>query len=257
MSSFAKRVALITGAGNGIGRELCRQLAAEGALIAALDRDQQGLAKLATELAGKPFASAVADVTDRPALLQAAAGFEEKLGAVDLLFASAGLGRETSAVDFSAEAIEELIRVNLIGVVNSVAAVLPGMQKRRSGHLVVISSMASYRGLPLMAGYCASKAGVNALFDSLRVELAPLGIDTTIICPAWIRTNMTANIQAKLPGLLEVDDAVRRILEAVRRRRPFFGFPRRAHFDIRLLGWLPRRLADWLIVRQFRKLKGK
>ncbi len=76
-----------------------------------------------------------------------------------------------------------MIRVNLVGVANSIAAVTAGMLERRRGQIVAISSLASFRGFPHMAGYCASKAGVNALLDSLRVELKPLGIDVTTICP--------------------------------------------------------------------------
>ena len=75
------------------------------------------------------------------------------------------------ALDFSQDVFAETVRVNLIGVSNSIAAVLPGMRKHRRGHLAALSSLASYRGMPRMAADCASKAGVNALMDALRVEL--------------------------------------------------------------------------------------
>src|SRR5262249_54383520 len=161
------------------GRQLALTLAAEGARIAALDRQAEGLDALAAELKGKPLACAVADVTDLPGLRAAVARLEGELGPTDLLVANAGIGRETPALTFRAEDIAEQINVNLIGVANSIDAVLPGMRERRRGHLAALSSLASYRGLPLMAGYCASKAGVNALLDALRVELRPLGIAVT------------------------------------------------------------------------------
>src|SRR5262249_39253247 len=147
------------------------------------------------------------------------------------------------------EDIETIVRVNLIGVSNSVAAVLPGMIERRRGHLVGISSLASYRGLPRMAGYCASKAGLNALLDALRVELKPCGIAVTTICPGWVRTAMTANVDIPMPGILEVDDAAHRIVEAIHRRRPFFAFPRPSARQVRFLGLLPSRASDWLLAR--------
>src|SRR5207245_2000808 len=100
---------------------------------------------------------------------------------IDLLIANAGIGIETSALAFRAEDIEAQIRVNLIGVANSIEAVLPAMLARRRGHLAAISSLASYRGLPKMAGYCASKAGVNALLDAVRVEVRSHGIAVTTI----------------------------------------------------------------------------
>jgi len=253
MTSFAGKVVLITGAANGIGRELAKQLAAEGARIAAVDLQEAALENLAADLDGKSVAWAVADVTDRPALLQAVRGLEEKLGPTDLLIASAGIGRETSALSFNGEDIADIIRVNLIGVVHSIDAVLPGMLQRRSGHLMALSSLASYRGFPKMAGYCASKAGVNGLLDALRVELVPAGIAVTTICPGWIRTNMTAPIATRLPRLLEVDDAARRIIEALRRRRPFVAFPARDTWPVRILRWLPAGISDWMVRRRFRR----
>jgi short-subunit dehydrogenase len=142
--------------------------------------------------------------------------------------------------------------VNLLGVANSVAAVLPGMLQRRRGHLVAISSLASYRGLPLMAGYCASKAGVNALLDALRVELRPHGISVTTICPGWIRTPLTANVRVPMRGMMEVDAAARQIARAIRRRVPFFAFPRSGVWPVRLLRWLPSGVSDWLVTRLMR-----
>jgi NAD(P)-dependent dehydrogenase (short-subunit alcohol dehydrogenase family) len=249
MDDFTGRVALITGAAGGLGRQLALTLAGAGAAVAAVDLAAEGLGKLAADLAGKPIAWAVADVTDREALNAAVADLAGRLGPADLLFANAGIGLETSALAFRAADIEAQVRVNLIGVANSVEAVLPGMLQRRSGHLVGISSLASYRGLPKMAGYCASKAGLNALLDSLRLELGPHGIAVTTICPGWIRTPLTANIRVPQPYLLEVDEAARHIVEAVRRRRPFYAFPPPATRRVRLLRWLPCRLSDWALRR--------
>jgi NAD(P)-dependent dehydrogenase (short-subunit alcohol dehydrogenase family) len=228
-------------------------LAAEGARILAVDLHPEPLAALERDLAGKPVAWAVADVTDRAALVPAVARLSERLGPVDLLIASAGIGLATPALDFPAEDFEAVVRVNLVGVANTIAAVLPSMMTRRRGHLVALSSLASFRGLPSMAGYCASKAGVNALMESLRLELKPRGIAVTTICPGWIRTPMTAKIAGSLPGLLEVDEAVRVMVEAIRRRRPFLAFPRSSATRVRLLRWLPCGVSDWLIGRMLRQ----
>jgi short-subunit dehydrogenase len=255
MTTAANRVALITGAGSGIGRQLALTLAAEGNAIAAVDLKPESLQTLEAELSGKSLAWTVADVTDRDALNAAVAKLSERLGPVDLLIASAGVGMETSALDFRASDFETVVRVNLIGVANSIAAVLPGMIARNSGHLVAISSMASCRGLPLMAGYCASKSGVNALMDALRVELRSTRVATTIICPGWVRTPMTANIPFTVDCMLSVEDAARRIVDAIRRRKAFFAFPPSDARRGRLLRLLPRFLSDWLVARLFRKMK--
>jgi NAD(P)-dependent dehydrogenase (short-subunit alcohol dehydrogenase family) len=253
MGAFSNRIVLVTGAGSGLGRQLALTLAAEGAAIAAVDLKPEPLDALAAELHNHPFAWAVADVTDRSALRPAVEKLQERLGPVDLLIANAGIGRETSALDFRGEDFEAQIRVNLIGVANSVEAVLPGMLQRRRGHLAAISSLASYRGLPFMAGYCAGKAGVNSLMEALRAELRPYNIDVTTICPGWIRTPLTENIRVDKPHLMEVDFAARRIVEAIRKRRPFFAFPPPVVRRLRLLRWLPCRLSDWLINRLVRR----
>ena len=256
MTTFADRVVLVTGAGSGIGRRMALDLAAEGARVAALDLRADLLETLAAELKGKPVATAAADVTDLAAVRVAVGRLESELGPSDVLIACAGLGRETSALNFSAEDVNDLLRVNLLGVVNSIDAVLPGMRARRGGHLVALSSLASYRGLPLMAGYCASKAGLNALMDSLRVELRPLGIAVTTLCPGWIATPMTAPLSLRGVSMMDVDAAVRRMLGAVRARRPFLAFPAGSAWQVRVLRYLPRPVGDWMVGRLLARVRG-
>jgi short-subunit dehydrogenase len=114
----------------------------------------------------------------------------------------------------------------------------------------VLSSLASYRGFPLMAGYCASKAGVNALLDSLRVELRGSGVAVTTVCPGWVKTPLTAPIG--LPAdvaMMEVGEAARRIVAAVAARRAFVTFPAGTCWQARLMRYLPRPLSDWLAYR--------
>jgi NAD(P)-dependent dehydrogenase (short-subunit alcohol dehydrogenase family) len=249
MGSFASQVALITGAASGLGRQLALALAREGAAIAAIDLHPEPLATLAVELAGKPLAWAVGDVTDRAGLHKGVREVTQQLGPVDLLIANAGILIENSVSAFPAEDFEEQIRVNLIGVANSVEAVLPRMIERRRGHLVAISSLASYRGLPKLLGYCASKSGVNALMDGLRVQLNPLGICVTTICPGWIRTPLTASVGVPRPDMMELPDAANQIVSAIRRRLPYYAFPPSLVRRVRLLRWLPCGMSDWLTRR--------
>jgi NAD(P)-dependent dehydrogenase (short-subunit alcohol dehydrogenase family) len=248
-------VALITGAAQGIGRCLSLELSKQGYAIAAVDIDESGLRGLASAIPS--CATATADVADLKALTAACRGLEAKLGPVELLVANAGIGRETSALAYDGETVNRVLAVNLLGVSNSIAAVLPGMLARRKGHLVALSSVASFRGLPRLWAYSASKAGVNVMMEGIRTEVAPLGIHVTTICPSWIRTAMTAPIQNRLPDILELDDGVRRILDAIQRKRRHAAFPGRTVWRLRFLCWLPRSWQDRLLARMSRQLRAE
>jgi short-subunit dehydrogenase len=249
------RVALITGAGSGIGRELARVLSREGMAIGAIDKNPQGLVLLDEEMRAQQRTMhwEVADVTDIAGVRGKVAELESRLGPVSLLIANAGIGIETSALHLQAEDMLALVQVNLFGVANSIAAVLPGMLQRRAGHIVGISSLASLRGLPRLFGYCATKAGVNALLEGLRVELKPFNIHVTTICPGWIRTPMCDAVKGKVP-LMEVDVAARHIATAIRRRRRFYAFPPSTARTLRLLRLLPVSISDWLVERMVARL---
>jgi len=253
------RVALITGAGSGIGRALARLLGQEGYAIAAVDRREEGLRLLAGELQTHQITIAwgVADVTDPAGLSQAMRDLEASLGPTDLLIANAGIGTETSALNYSVDDMNAVMGINLLGVSNSIGAVLPGMIERKRGHVVAISSVASYRGLPRLLAYCASKAGVNAIMDGLRVELAPLGIHATTICPGWVRTPMTAQIQDQVEHLVEVDVAAQEIAYAIRRKLAFYAFPRAMRWKLGFMMTWPRACQDWYLARHMNRIRSQ
>ncbi len=255
-ANWPPRAALITGAGSGLGRQLALLLGREGIAIAGVDCQAAGLETLDRQLRdnGAKAAWEVADVSDAKALTAAVDSLRTRLGPLDLLIACAGIGLETSALNFDPAAIGATIQVNLIGVANSVAAVLPGMLAQRRGQLAAISSLASYRGLPYMAAYCASKSGLNAFMEAVRVEVKPRGITTTIVCPGWVRTPMTAKLHLPMPGIMELEDASGRILRAIRLGKSFDAFPRGLVRHVRLLHWLPAGISDYLIERMLRRL---
>jgi NAD(P)-dependent dehydrogenase (short-subunit alcohol dehydrogenase family) len=253
MSEYRGRVILITGAASGIGYELVRLFLAQGAIVAAVDRDAKGLQALHS--LGSGIHTASADVTDPVALRAAVTELERAAGPIDTAVASAGIGRGTPASTWKAEEVNAVLQVNLLGVVNTIDAVLAGMRQRRSGHLVVLSSLASYRGLPHMAAYSASKAGCNALCESLRVELAEDGIAVSCICPGWVHTPMTANLGIPPSMMMAVGPATERIFAAIGKRRRFVAFPWSTAWLVWLLRSLPRSMGDWMAGRMLRRVR--
>ena len=241
--TFTNKVTVITGASSGIGWALAQELAKEGCKLGLVARRREKLEELAADLRsrGSVAAWAVADVAEREATVAAIHHVAAELGPVDLLIANAGVGAPTLLDPINTPDVERMIRVNLLGVIYAIEAVLPDMLRRRQGHLAAISSMAAYKGLPAESGYCASKAAVNAYMEGLRLHLRKRGIAVTTICPGFVRTPMIAVNQFKMPWVVEVDDAARRIVRALRRRRKVYNFPWQMSLLMTVARWAPDR----------------
>ncbi|HUR53571.1 MAG TPA: SDR family NAD(P)-dependent oxidoreductase [Gemmataceae bacterium] len=244
------RAVVITGASSGIGRALAVACAACGARVGVTARRAELLDELVREVrsAGGTIESEPCDVADRAATVAAIRSLQDRLGPVELLIANAGMGGDTGAAAMNVDAVERILRVNFLGLVYAIEAVLPGMIERRSGHVVGVSSMAAFKGLPGAAAYCASKSAVNAYLESLRIELRGSGVSVTAVCPGFVRTPMVAN-NPSMPFLMEPDRAAERMLRGLRRRPKVLAFPRRLALLMKLTRWLP----DWVVKRIVKK----
>lgn len=250
-TDWQSKVVLVTGASSGIGRGLALELARRGAMVGLLARREGALCEAVDEIAahgGKAIALP-ADVTDANAVRGAVGALSKEFGPIDLAIANAGVGATVAARNLEPEGVANIFKVNVIGVVNCVTAVIPHMIERGRGQLAVISSLAAYRGLPKSAAYCSSKAAVSALFESLRLDLGPQGIEVTIIHPGFIKTPLTAGRQAKLPFLLEVDDAVKKMIRAIEKRKKSYAFPWQLATVVRAGMLMPNFMYDWIARR--------
>ena len=239
-------VALVTGASSGIGRALASRLSQEGYAVGLVARREAPLLGLQEEIeaAGGVALPLVCDVSDRAAVLRAAAECACRLGSVELLVANAGVSEMTEVGTLDSREVAAIIGTNLMGAVHAVEAVLPGMLERDSGHLVAIGSLAGFGGLPKSAAYSASKAALNNFFESFRLDLRHTGVDVTVIKPGYVRTPSTDRNRHKMSGLMELDDAANRMMGAIRRRVPEYRFP----LPLGTLAWIaqifPRRVYD-------------
>src|SRR5262249_4472425 len=147
------------------------------------------------------------------------------LGPVDLLVANAGVGAPTLLDPVNVADVESMVRVNLLGVVYSIEAVLPSMLQRRRGHLAPVSILAAYTGLPGESSYWARMAAGTVYREGLRIQRRENYIAGTPICPGFVPTPMTAPNQFKMPFVLTADEAARRIVRALSRRKKVYNFP--------------------------------
>jgi short-subunit dehydrogenase len=242
--SFAGKVVCVTGASTGIGRSLAIEFSRSGAKVGVLARREDRLRQLCEEIraTGGTAEFAAADATDRTATTGAFRSLTDRLGPCDVLVANAGVGVSNSATDLNVAGAEAVIRTNLLGPMYAFEAVLPDMLARRTGHLVGISSVAAFKGLPGAAAYCASKAGLNAYLESLRISLRSKKIAVSAICPGFIRTDMTAK-NTRMIWVLEPDVAARKIVRAIARRKKVYCFPKRMRWLIELTRWLPDKFV--------------
>lgn len=247
----AYQVAIVTGASSGIGRALALELARRGSRVGLVARRRDLLAELASEIEGQggQAAFAAADVSNRTETLTAIHEVETKLGPVDLLIANAGVGAPTLLDPLNVADVEKMFRVNVFGMIYALEAVLPGMLRRGKGHLAAVSSLAAYKGLPGESAYTASKAAMNVYLEGLRIQLRDRGIFVTTLCPGFVKTPMTEVNQFHMPFLLEADEAARRMIRAMERRRKVYNFPWPMALLMKLTAWLP----DWLIARTMNK----
>ncbi len=242
---------MITGASSGIGAALAVEFGRRGASVALAARREEVLREVAgrVEAAGGSALAVAVDVRDAGEVKSAVAQVVERFGRVDVLVANAGKGEITLARDFDIELVTQVLSVNLLGAMNSVAAVLPGMLERGAGQIVGISSLAAYRGFPGSGAYCASKAALSTFFESLRVELRPGNIYVTTIHPGFIDTPMTRGRNQKMPFLLDAERAAQMMIRAIEARRRTYAFPWQLATIARVGRWLPAALYDRMLAR--------
>jgi len=207
IEDFNGAVAVITGGASGIGLATARALHAQGAHVVLADINADGLRAATETVRGEAADSAAqvatvaTDVTDDAqvrALMQAAL---ELTGRIDLLVASAGIGRGGRIEDLSSADMRQMLNVNVMGAYNCVQAVVPTMRAQGGGQIVLLSSVAGKLGVPTLSGYCASKWAVRGFSGAMRAELFGTGIGITTVYPAWVDTPMVQQATEQSGGL--------------------------------------------------------
>lgn len=192
MQSLKGKIALVTGAGKGIGKAIALALAAEGVHVGLLARTEKDLQNVANEIRaiGGEAAYATADISKIEEVNAAVAKITGELGNIDILINNAGTGTFGKFLELEPEAWENQVRINLFGVYYATRAVLPQMIERKSGDIINISSTAGKTGAAATSAYSASKFGVFGLSESLMQEVRKHNIRVTALAPSTIVTEL-------------------------------------------------------------------
>ncbi|EKQ85707.1 KR domain protein [Leptospira kirschneri serovar Grippotyphosa str. Moskva] len=237
---------IITGASSGIGKELAKLYARTGANVALTARRKDVLKKIVEELkssgAKGKILFATLDVSDTDQNFKVIPKLVKELGGLDLIVLNAGISTTSSFGGRSFEADRAVIETNLIGAMAGVEAVLPIFQKQKSGQIVAISSVASFRGLPGSASYSSSKAGLSVYMEALRGEVKRYGIFVSVIHPGFIDTPINNRIKSR-PFVISVERGAQKIFKRIENKVLSATVP---WFPWVFLGYLMKHIPEFL-----------
>jgi NAD(P)-dependent dehydrogenase (short-subunit alcohol dehydrogenase family) len=269
--AFSGKIAMVTGGASGMGKALCRGLAARGARVVVADINGEEAERTAAEIAALGFhARAVTlNVADEGAVIRAVEDADSEFGSLDFYFNNAGIGISADARDLTTAQWRKIFDVNLFGVLYGTMAAYAVMARRGSGHIINIASMAGFAPFSINTPYTASKYGVVGLTQALRHETSDLGVRMTLVCPGIVRTSFYDALEIigtdhdtymkRMPRrLISPERAAEIILKGVALNRALIIFP----FHAKALWWISRlfpfamTIINRKMVREYRSLRG-
>ncbi len=241
---------VITGASSGLGKALALSYARRGVTLGLIARRADQLLSVADACRekGAHVETAVLDVTEARELVGWISRFDLR-HAIDLVIANAGVsaGPPSDGYGEGLMLATKQIQANLQGCINTVEPLVKPMTERGRGQIVVIASIAGFRGLPYSPAYSASKAGVRAYGEGLRAQLRPSGVTVTVVCPGFFVSAMTERFKGDTPFLISTDKAARLIRRGIDNGRSRVSFHPLLVLGLKLADLMPARLGDAIL----------
>lgn len=195
MKYYSDKIVWVTGASSGIGEALIPQLLRHGARVILSARRESELQRVFNDNGGNSDRMLVLplDLSKHDTLQEVVSKAEAWHGRIDILINNGGISQRAFVHETSLEVEKQIFDVNYFGTVELTRQILPGMLRRKAGHIVVISSVLGKMSIPLRSSYCSSKHALHGYFDALRAEIHQIGIDITMVCPGYVKTDVSIN----------------------------------------------------------------
>jgi len=241
----------ITGGNSGIGREFAIYYAKQGAHIGLAARRIDLLKSVAEEISKEGGTANIyeLDVSDRQACSDAANDFIKKAGSIDLVIANAGASVGDRLYGGDSSSINYLFTTNILGTTNTIYPFIPQMKMQKSGHIAIVGSMASSRGMPGKGGYSASKRALRVLAESWRISLKKSGIAVTVFSPGFIDTPFVTKNKYPMPFMISAEEAVKIMTNALNKGAKHLIFPWQWRILSPIISILPDALIGMFVNR--------
>ena len=237
----------ITGGTTGIGLALAKKFLAEGATVAVTGRSQEKY----NAIGDKRIIFYQSDVSQAEQMKVSVEHFIKNNDGLDIIIANAGIGyTEKSAIPNFVES-KRIFEVNVFGVMNTIEPALMFFKEQGRGHIVCMSSIAGFNGLPGTSAYAASKSAVSKLFESYAIDLKAINIDVTCIHPGFVDTPLTQRNKHPMPFIVSAEKAGEKFYSAIMRKKTHYSYPVFFSSIVRLLSILPRSLYINLMRSKF------
>lgn len=250
ITDWTGRVVWLVGASSGIGLATAELLHARGAKVIVSARNAAAIAAFESTHDGS--LGIALDATDRDAMARAVERIVARFGRLDVALYCAGHYAALRATAFDLDQMLQHDKVNYVGALYMLDAVLPVLLRQKAGHVSLVASVAGYRGLPNALAYGPTKAALINLAQTLYLDLQPEGIGVSVICPGFVETPLTAQNEFKMPALIQPEDAAREMLAGWAAGEFEIHFPKRFTRFLKALS----HLGDGLYFKAIRRVTG-